>query len=161
MNEHESRELQAALYLLKEYLDKDKHLASRGITLEEIYRRLGAMHEALDTVVREQIAQGLRQERHGKRIRELRDMVNAMSGQEDPPEDTGSFRIEDAKRAMELADLSKKVALREQEERDASTWWTRQRTLWIGIALMTLVSAVLSGCMNFGMWYLTHGQIGK
>jgi len=169
-----SVELETALYLLKDYLEKDKHLASKGITLEQVFHGIGdlsarvlGLRDAVGDIVKEQIAQGMRIERHGRKLRELRDVVNRMNGHDDddPPEDTGSFRVEDTRRAVELSELQKKWEMSEaekrelrKEERDKETWWSRQRSLWLVILAMTFLSAILSGCVGVGLFYLTHGK---
>ncbi len=152
-------DIRAALFLLKESLEKEKKLAQRGITLETVYNKTSAVHGALDTIVRDQISLGMRVDRHRKDFNVLRRRVDQISGSDpDELEDTGSFRIEDAEKADKIVDLQKKWDEKEREKRDSITWWKRQRFLWVGITATIVAAALSSGCVSFGIWWLTHAR---
>lgn len=162
------QEISAALFLLKEYLERDKRLEGRGISLEKIHESILDVRRQFDIVVREQINQGVRIEKQTIKLRELRALVKEVSGRDDIPEDTGSFRVDEVKRAIELAELRKKVedsekalAEKDKEERDGATWWQRQRVLWIVGFVIAFFTALLSGCVSYGVWYATRGKVGS
>ncbi len=143
-------ELEAALYLLKDFLEDQKRLRDKGITLETIHhdleqstRRLNERQRDLEQKHYETV---LRQDRHGRRLKKLEERVlTAEEGSLDP--DTGVHRLMDAKNAEDfirmkvlIEEQQKEIEREKKEKNDEERWWRRQRWLWSIAAFAYILS---------------------
>jgi len=181
MTQH-SAELETLIYLFKEYLADQKRLREKGVTMEALYESIertrremtdmngkqSAIRGVLDTLVADQIEVKMRLDRYGRRINQLEKHVHHGNDDYEPEENSQIIRLEEAKRAQEVAALKSRVATHEEDlkkERDRRdsdiTFWQRQRGLWV-VALISLVlTALCSGCVGLAIWKLTVASVGK
>jgi hypothetical protein len=169
-----SSEMETMMYLLKDFLSEQRKLHARGITLETLYNRVGEVQEkqndirgVINTLATDQIGLNMRLDRYGNRLRKLEKGAAKHHGDDDGDhsEDSGVIRIEEMKRAQELANLKQRVDAaqeelhREREMKNSNiTFWERQRWLWVGLVFMAVFTALMSGCTGLIVWKITQSQ---
>ena len=142
---------EAAMYLLKEFLEEQKRLREKGITLEKLFftieqlgARLSKYESENDSLSVRQLQTELRLERYAKSHRVLAKRVLPEEERNDMT-DTGVHKLFDKQRAEEFIALKLRVEqqnkqLEEQANinKDENTWWKRQRWIW-GIGALAAV----------------------
>lgn len=134
-------ELDARLrsYLLD--VERDKH---EGNTIANLRIELHSVRADMHEIKTEQRLMKLRQDRHGRMIRELQERVNLNDGAE---MDTGQHQIEDLRRHLEVkeAELS--------QHRNSSIWWRQKKREWLATALGAF-AALLLGAFGTFIWWI-------
>ncbi|RPH58001.1 MAG: hypothetical protein EHM89_13145 [Acidobacteria bacterium] len=103
------------------------------------------MHERgrqLDELAAEQKLMRLRQDRHGKAIRDLKAKVFHT----DPDEDTGVHQLKDLREYVEKQEA-------ENKDRRDSVWWRRKRWEWVMAAGGFVLANLVLGTAGL-IWYL-------
>lgn len=166
-------ELEAALFLLRESLEKEKARERRGHTIEKVLERLEEVDERMDkrmeklerdhkylkdavqTSIKEIIGQSFGLERQKKKIKAIHAHMTSANGDvgndfAEVGEDTSpDLRLSDMKRAAEKTmELEKKWENQEKERRDSMRYWKRKKTdYWITGAIALAVAIIT--------WYLS------
>lgn len=165
-------------YLMREFLEEQKRLAAKGVSLETVFytlednrRRTYGLQQALETVTRDQMAHAMRLDRYGRELRRLGKKIGGGSGDnprasgtnEADLENSGIHREEELRRATEFVELKHRLATAEKaldnaqsERRDATVWWKQQRWLALFGALMAIFVAVLSVIGGLILWWVTR-----
>jgi hypothetical protein len=176
MSSGRQTDLEAALFLLQDFLAREKERERRGVTVESLHAKIDGvtsnvtvLRRATETIVTKQIEQGMRQDRHAKKLKSLHlrfEGINgdgghtAISVDEDPNETTSpNMRLEEALRSAAIAkDLKKKWDTAEAEKKEERIWWRRW---WVGIVaaiVLMVFSAACSGAGNLVFWYVKGGK---
>lgn len=100
----------------------------------------------------------LRQDRHGKDIRELKRRVFHSDEWED--KDTGVHQVEDLRRHLASKEAELKEHKLEIKEQRDSIWWKRQKVQWLGATIGASIMLVVGG-VGTVTWYLLMHVGGK
>jgi hypothetical protein len=172
--------VEAALYLLEDFLAREKERERRGITIEKLFDRIEKVSDkvekvdanvvvlkhAAETITTEQIGQRIRQDRHAKKLRSLHLRFEGQNGGQgvevdvdDEPTTSPNMRVEELARAAAAAqDLKKKWELAEAEQKAENQWWRRARYQILGAVVLAMFTASCSGAGSLALWYLTKGN---
>jgi len=135
---------------LREFLRREEEVHRGGKTVEALHEKQDKLYTAVRRVARQQLVTEESLKRHDRAIRTLQHQVglltNASPGVSPwaaPPEETptGSYK--------RIEDLEHRLDAEADREREETTWWRRQRWLWIGIFGATVFSATLTGCVGY------------
>lgn len=153
-------EMQTAVYLLQDFLQEQKRLRDRGITIESLWNKQDQLHSAMETMVQETVRQGLNFDRYKRRIRALEERV--FTGEDRQEEDTGVHRNLDIQRAQELTELKIKLAENEkklEKNSENTQWWGRQKWIWVIALVFLFISALMTGCTGLLVWKITQASV--
>lgn len=152
-SEFSRTDMRAALYLLKEFLDEQRKLREKGITLETLHEDNLAARRSNEKVVKrlldleeKQLEGALRLDRYGRRMRRLEERV--LPSDEISPDDTGVHRLLESKNAEEFLRLKFTVEEQKKELDEAKkdkkaeeAWWKRWRWGIVAAILLQLATA--------------------
>lgn len=164
-------ELEAALYLIRDFLQEQKRREREGVTVEAVLREVregravaDATKRHVEVVIKDQIATNLRLDRYGRRLRVLeraREGHSSTADDKDEGETTGNFRVIDEQRAVEIASLrarTEQLESEKKEEKASESFWRNWRAQLVAAVVMAIFVA---GCTTAGgvvTYWLTGGH---
>jgi hypothetical protein len=168
-------ELEAALFLLKDFLEREKQRERQGITLEAVYDSVNGVQKTADravrmveTVTKDQIATNLRLDRYGRRLRvlERRRGDSTSEPPSDPADDdagdtTGKYRAIDEQRAVEIASQRTRLDALENErryERKQANFWRDWKAKLVAAVVIAMFVASCSTAGGLITYYATGGH---
>jgi hypothetical protein len=163
--------MEAALYLLEDFLARQREQERRGITLEKLMENVDRVNDkmivlqrATETVVTKQIEQGLRQDRHARKLRTLHlrleggngGSVEASTGDDEPTTNPNLKFEEFAQAANTARELKKKWEAAEDERKKEAIWW---RHTWAKVVGAVLLAAFVGACNETS--HFLFNMVGK
>lgn len=136
---------------LRDYLLEQERDRAEGNTIANLRIEVHQVRSDMHEIKTEQRLMKLRQDRHGRLIREIQERINITDGAE---MDTGQHQIEDLKRHL---------AIKEEEikdHRNSSIWWRQKKREWAVAAVGALLMLTLGAVGTF-MWWMFTKVVGK
>lgn len=133
---------------LRSYLADQERDKAEGNTIANLRIELHSVRADMHEIKTEQRLMKLRQDRHGRLIREIQERININDGAE---MDTGQHQIEDLRRHLELKD---------EERRNSSIWWRQKKREW-AVAAIGAMAVLFLGGMGTLAWWMFQKVAGK